>query len=255
MYVAGSFVYRSPLYLSARDQRLPVSLLLVYAEFMDLLFLKDLALKARELASEWRRSARNPGQPTPQSKPLYPALFLFLLAVALLSLLANRMGTSTAIPILPTLQFVDIKMNTSTVFRELLSSGPPGDREMFQCVGNTLADRQYNCTDEVYSASLGEMVVAGIATERQNEWLYATILPPVSQGANLTFSINASDAGRTVWTPSRQALRSFFLDTLDYYNTIYPYIMNDNESLVPALFDGHYPDSRRYNQSLQVQLQ
>jgi hypothetical protein len=111
MYVAVSFVYRIVLYLSAKDRRIPISLLLAYTEFMDLLFLKDLAMKARELAKKQRHAAMS-------TKPAYPVMFIFMLLVTALSILANLMGIATATLAIPSLQFIDINRNDSLAFRE-----------------------------------------------------------------------------------------------------------------------------------------
>jgi hypothetical protein len=119
MYVAVSFVYRIVLYLSAKDRRIPISLLLAYTEFMDLLFLKDLAMKARELAKKQRHAAMS-------TKAVYLVMFIFMLLVTALSILANLMGIATTTLAIPSLQFIDINRNDSLAFRKLLASTPPG---------------------------------------------------------------------------------------------------------------------------------
>ncbi|KAL3456852.1 hypothetical protein BJX64DRAFT_293702 [Aspergillus heterothallicus] len=241
MYVAGSFVYRSVLCLSAKDRRLPISLLLVYAEFMDILFLKDLAIKARELAAD-RKHAAGP------TKPVYPILFLFMILVAALCIIANLMGVATATLAIPSLQFIDINKNESLAFRGLLASRPPTDNDTFWCPGNGLADRRYSCTEEVYSASLDELVESAVSTTWQRERNGRFILPPVSREDGLSFSLNVTDDddGDLWWVPNRQVLQAFTVDAFNYYN-----VTSDPDGEDYTV----YPDSRRFNQALQTQLQ
>ncbi|KAL2812726.1 hypothetical protein BJX63DRAFT_432426 [Aspergillus granulosus] len=241
MYVAGSFVYRSVLYLSARDRRLPISLLLVYAQFMDLLFLKDLAIKARELAAERKHSAG----PT---KPLYPVLFIFMLLVAALSILANLMGVATATLAIPSLQFIDINQNNSLAFRGILASAPPREGDAFLCEDGQLAGRRYSCTEQIYSSSLDEMIESAVSTTWQRERNKRFILPPVSREDGLSFSLNVSDDnnGDAWWVPSRQAIRAFTDDAFNYYDVTW---LPDEQDYTA------YPDSRQFNQALQTQLQ
>ncbi|KAJ0417629.1 hypothetical protein BJY00DRAFT_303344 [Aspergillus carlsbadensis] len=241
MYVAGSFVYRSVLFLSAKDRRLPISLLLVYAEFMDLLFLKDLALKARELARD-RRHAAGP------TKPVYPVLFLFILLVAALSVIANLMGVATATLAIPSLQFIDINKNDSLAFRELLAYAPPREGDTFLCEDGELASRRYSCTEQVYSSSMDEMVESAVSTIWQFRGrTLGLILPPVSREDRLSFSLNSTedDDGDVAWIPNRQLLRAFTVDAAAY----------DSAAYATDWLDSEYPDSGRFSQALQTQLQ
>ncbi|CEL10401.1 hypothetical protein ASPCAL13521 [Aspergillus calidoustus] len=242
MYVAGSFVYRSVLFLSAKDRRLPISLLLVYAEFMDLLFLKDLAVKARELARD-RRYAAGP------TKPVYPVLFLFILLVAALSIIANLMGVATATLAIPSLQFVDINKNDSLAFRELLASAPPRENDTFLCPEGELTSRRYSCTELAYSSSMDELVESAVSTTWQyRKRALGLVLPPVSREDALSFSLNRTedDDGDVSWVPNRQLLRDFTVDATNYYHVTYE--PDRQDSIL-------YPDSDRFSQALQTQLQ
>ncbi|KAL2827498.1 hypothetical protein BJY01DRAFT_255661 [Aspergillus pseudoustus] len=242
MYVAGSFVYRSVLFLSAKDRRLPISLLLVYAEFMDLLFLKDLAMKARELAADRKHAAAG------LTKPVYPVLFLFMILVAALSIVANLMGVATATLALPSLQFIDINMDQSLAFRGIAASAPPRDGDTFLCEENLLADRRYSCTEQVYSASMDELIESAVSTTWQAERNGRFFLPPVSREDGLSFSLNVTDDddGDVWWVPNRQVLQAFTVDAFNYYD-----VTSDPDGQDYTV----YPDSRRFNQALQTQLQ
>ncbi|KAL4917362.1 hypothetical protein BDW62DRAFT_201792 [Aspergillus aurantiobrunneus] len=243
MYVAAGFVYRLALHLSAKDNRLPVSLLLVFAEFMDLLYIKDLAVKAWDLAMEKNRNAANPA---PADKLRSPRiLYVFMLVVAALSVIANLMGVATATLVIPGLQWIDINRDESIAFGELLSSGPPRDDNIARCREGQLENRAYSCTENLYGASLDELVEAAVASERQFEARQAVLLPPVSQEGNMSFSANVSESADIRWTASRQLLRDFGVDLANYYAAT-------TSDIGPQ---DHYPDSRRFNQSLQTQLQ
>jgi hypothetical protein len=68
--------------------------------------------------------------------------------------------------------------------------------------------------------------------------------PPVLQENDLKFTLNISQSSLAIWIPNRQLLRSFAVDRNNYYNTT-----KSNQT------EQGYPDSARFNQSLQVQLQ
>ncbi|KAL4733160.1 hypothetical protein BDV11DRAFT_214303 [Aspergillus similis] len=190
MYVAASLIYRCALHLSAKDNRLPVSLLLVYAEFLDLLYLKDLAVKAYNLAKRMDTSATTMSGKSPQRWVLY----LFMLGVAALCVIANLMGVATATLVIPGLQWIDINRDDSG---DII----PG------CEENQLADRVYSCTSNLYGASLDALIEAGVASERQLEGRNGTLLPPVIQEGTLSFSPNVSE----------QSARAFSADVNRYY--------------------------------------
>ncbi|KAL4935555.1 hypothetical protein BDV06DRAFT_228714 [Aspergillus oleicola] len=243
MYVAASFVYRAALHLSAKDNRLPVSLLLIYAEFMDLLYLKDLAVKAYDLAREKNKKSENPVPIEKLRTPL--VLYIFMFVVACLSVIANLMGVATATLVIPGLQYIDINQDESLAFGEMLSANQPTDDSLFLCREGQLADGAYSCTSNLYGASLDEMIEAAVATERQFTGRDALLLPPVSQEGFLSLSPNVSETTDLVWAPNRQLLREFSGDLINYYNAT----QSDIDS------SDRYPDSRRFNQSLRAQLQ
>ncbi|KAL5340002.1 hypothetical protein BJX70DRAFT_387626 [Aspergillus crustosus] len=257
MYVAASFIYRLCVFLSLRDHRLPISLLLVYAEFMDLLYIKDLAMKTRALAMEKKRrseeenprietESRDPNQTvttTSTSSRPPPVLYIFIVVVAALCVVANLMGVATATLVLPALQWIDINQNRAFAFNSILSSQPPAGAIIPGCSETNLADGIYSCTANLYGPSLDALVEAAVASERQVAARYAYLLPPVSQEANMSASANISD-NLIVWAPLRQVLRELSAD-LDNYDTA-----SSSDTMVQA-----YPDSHRFNQSLEARLQ
>ncbi|KAL3484259.1 hypothetical protein BJX62DRAFT_244094 [Aspergillus germanicus] len=242
MYVAVSFVYRIVLYLSAKDRRIPISLLLAYTEFMDLLFLKDLAMKARELAKKQRHAAMS-------TKPAYPVMFIFMILVTALSILANLMGIATATLAIPALQFIDINRNDSLAFGELLDFTPPRVGHALGCADSQLAAENYSCTARGYASSLDQMVESVVSTMWQGmRNPEALSLPPVSQEGGSTFTLNTSEDqnGDVWWVPNRQLLQALSEDVTNLYNSA---------SQPDAQDYTIYPDPCRFSQALQAQLQ
>ncbi|KAL2846189.1 hypothetical protein BJY01DRAFT_247361 [Aspergillus pseudoustus] len=246
MYVAASFIYILAVNLSAKDDRLPVSLLLVYAEFMDLLYLKDLAMRIREFVKERRQRTTTPDTTPPSIHS--GILYAFVVLVAFLCIVANLMGVATATLVIPGLQYIDINMNDSVAFNEMLSADPPTGSFIRGCEPGDLSSGSYACTANLYASSLDQLVESAVATERQQAAYSALLLPPVSQENDLSLSANVSDDAGILWAPSRQVSREFSDDLQNYYTTT-QWINNSNPDY------NAYPDSRRFNQSLQTQLQ
>ncbi|KAL4903130.1 hypothetical protein BDW74DRAFT_180001 [Aspergillus multicolor] len=109
----------------------------------------------------------------------------------------------------------------------------------------SLADGLYNCTANLYASTLDELVEAAVAIERQFQGREGVLLPPVSQEQQLSFSANVSEPFR--WVASRQLLRDFSQDLVNYHVA--------TSSNVPYGYRELYPNSHRFNQSLQAQLQ
>jgi hypothetical protein len=239
--VAASFIYILAVHISLKDDRLPVSLLLVYAEFMDLLYLKDLAMRIRGFLKE-RTGAPDP--PTIHSWVLY----VFVIVAACLCVIANLMGVATATLVIPGLQYIDINMHDSTAFNELLSADPPTGDFIPGCEPGDLSSGRFSCTSNLYASSLDQLVLSAVSTERQNAAYDALLLPAVSQEDELSLSANISDDAGILWAPVRQVSREFSADLQNYYAS--------TEWLPESRPDySVYPDSRRFNQSLQSQLQ
>jgi hypothetical protein len=195
MYVAASFIYILAVHISLKDDRLPVSLLLVYAEFMDLLYLKDLAMRIRGFLKE-RTGAPDP--PTIHSWVLY----VFVLVAACLCVIANLMGVATATLVIPGLQYIDINMHDSTAFNQLLSADPPTGDFIRDCTPGNLSSGQYSCTSNLYASSLDQLILSAVSTERHQAAYGAFTLPAVSQEDELSLSANVSDNIGILWAQS-----------------------------------------------------
>jgi hypothetical protein len=246
MYVAASFIYILAVHISVKDDRLPVSLLLVYAEFMDLLYLKDLAMRIREFLKEKRQTTSGLVSAPPRIHPWI--LYSFIFVVACLCAIANLMGVATATLVLPGLQWIDINVNDSIAFDQLLSAYPPRGRFIRGCQPGDLSSGFYSCTSNLYASSLDQLISSAVATERHLAAYGSLALPPVTQESELSLSPNISDDAGLFWAPSRQVAREFSADLANYYVTTLWSETYPRDYTV-------YPDSRRFNQSLRVQLQ
>jgi hypothetical protein len=247
-YVAGCLVYNLALRL-ARQDRFPTSMLTVYAEFLNLLSLKDLVRMFREVAKEKKNDLTGFIASTARARRRRYLLYTFIGVVVVLCIVANLMGVATAVLVLPTLEWVDINSQDHVVFGGLGSSEPPRDKAVAAgCSTAELKAGNYSCTANLYAASLDELVAAAILTDEQYLGHHALLLPPVSQEDNLTFSVNishSSESSTIIWAPSRQALRDFSVDLTNY----------NLATTSRNSFEPDYSQSDLFNRSLQARLQ
>ncbi|KAF2494956.1 hypothetical protein BU16DRAFT_562583 [Lophium mytilinum] len=276
MFVAGNLVFNIAVRL-ARKEKLPMTLLTMYLEFLDIMYLKEVFSKIYQIIKEREGGYSFPAttnifQPgdtsasiaaiihsteeaqaaedTPTSNPNDTRrhrriLYCFLGGVAVLCIVANLMGVATAVLVLPTLQWLDINQQENVAFGALKSSSSPSDVTIApECTADRLATGLFNCTLALYSASLDELVAGAISSNRQFSSRKALVLPPISQENNLTFSLNISKSSPTIWVPNRQVLRDLSVDLTNFYSA------TTSGDVDPA-----YAESGRFNQSLQSILQ
>ncbi|OCL05412.1 hypothetical protein AOQ84DRAFT_413648 [Glonium stellatum] len=290
MFIAASLVYNVAVRL-AKTGRLPLDMLTMYFEFVSLKYLLDIVLKCpcfgrnkKELnpdptpqngttgtADQSNTAQPNAPQATHdiaagvlrptdtgvnaepndnsdigQTKRLESWLKVIILVfVAVLCLVTNLMGIATAVLALPSLQWITINQQKSIVFGDLISSSPPSDPSITSnCTTSALNAGNYTCTYALYAESLDQMVAGSLSSNAQQNSEGALQLPPVLQEGSITSTVNISGYSNTIWTPSRQLLRSFSADLTNWY---YSVINNKKDPL--------YPESSRFNQSLQAQLQ
>lgn len=276
--ITGELVFSLAAHLSNRE-RVPMSLFTLYAEFLDFLYLQDLAKKL------WR-TIRYRGQYSDDSEtetlevPMHdmddpaikelqvtqmtpfiantttiadkpaniaehrPFLYCFLAFVLLLSLVGGLMGVATAILTIPSLQYFDINTNNTLAFKRLLGGEKPGTINVYGCTEAALAAGEYNCTAELYPYAMdtmAESAMYGITSAIYND---ATVLPPVLMEDQVSFSFNSTVYVSMAWVPLRQVLQALSTDYQDWTNATSSGYKNKA-----------YPDSYRFNQSLDTQLQ
>ena len=233
-FLVGNLVYNLALRFAEKDV-VDINLLTMYAEFLDLRYLKDL------WKSFWRVRAHNKAG-TGKKAPV--TLYFFVVFVALLCIIANVMGPTAAILVLPTLQLVDINQQENVVFDKVLSASPPADFAPV-CNSTTLDAGHYSCAAPLNTYALDELQASAAATSNQRFYRNALILPPVLQESNLSFSLNVSENAPVIFAPNRQLLREFATDLLNFYNA----------TSGPAPDIPSYGQSALFNHSLQTLLQ
>ena len=227
--IAASLVYNIAIRL-AKNERLPMRMLTMYIEFPGIDYLQEIFGNLSSSIS---------------LRSLCDLKIWILIFVAALCLVANLMGTATAILVLPTLQWVNINQQNSIVFGELQSSSAPSSASISPpCTTDMLAAGNYSCTYDLYGKALDELVANAISSNQQAAYRNTLSLPAVLQEAALTFTFNLSEFSSTIWVPSRQLMRDFSVDLENYYSSTFS---NEDSKT--------YPDSARFNQSLQVLLQ
>ncbi|KAF2670407.1 hypothetical protein BT63DRAFT_424351 [Microthyrium microscopicum] len=290
IFAAGSLAYNYAIRL-AKKGVLPVSMLTVHAEFLNLPYMRNLMGRtigvmkegssetrshhSRENSQIFESSAAHdlvpqhigPGSSASSINRLTPLqarrnrlqLYVFVFCMVFLCLLANLMNPALAILILPQLQFKTINLQQTSIFQQLFSSSSPnyeaGDfRPLPGCSAAQIAGGLYNCTSLVYGTSLDGLLSSGSSSYWQVQARHANYLPAVSQEMNISFSFNTSTsaAGSSlIWTPSRQVLRNLSSDLQNYKDVI-----------ASASTDKHfhynatraYPDSSLFAQSTQAKL-
>ncbi|KAL4909674.1 hypothetical protein BDW74DRAFT_186201 [Aspergillus multicolor] len=235
MYLAGSLIYTIAKIVSAKDSRLPVDILLIFAEFMDLLYIADLGRSMWSLDRQKRRAANTGSTEKTSERPWM--LYSFGLFVAVLCAVGNLMGIATAALVIPGLQWMEVNRNDSIRFGEMLSSSAPGD-EFF--ASNSCTEGIYNCTDNIYGPALDGLVSSLFATGAQNvKGVGERLTPLMPQEANLTIKMFPDVL---MLVPNRGTLRQFNSD-------------RTNWAIGASSRDSLDSNSAIFNRSLQTRLQ
>ena len=234
VFIATSLVYDIAILFAKKGRGLPVGYLLAHLEFTDIRHLWNPLLWTSPVP---HRSS------IPEKRTRIVKLYMFAFSTAFLTILANFMGPSTAVLVLPTLQWIETpRMMNQTFNGTTLGSQPAGEYGIQGCTSDQLYYRNYTCTAKVYGPSLDQWVAQGAASTQQAANANAGIsILGASQEAALQFQINLTSNNEIFWIPSRQVLRSMSFD----------YLKTSGELM--AQETPIYPD-RVYNNSLQTVL-
>ncbi|KAB8200839.1 hypothetical protein BDV34DRAFT_216803 [Aspergillus parasiticus] len=270
-FIAGGLLFSLAAYLSSRE-RVPMSLFTLYAEFLDFLYLQDLVKKIwwvvryrgqysddleMETLTVPMDDMNDRGikelqvtQTTPviantttiADRPANMAehqsfMYCFVGFVLLYYLIGGLMGVSTAILAIPSLQYIDINTNNILAFERILGGEKPSGINVYSCTEAALAAGEYNCTSSLYSLAMdimGDSAMYSITNVFYNDF---SLLPPVLQEDEVLFAFNGS-------APLRQVLQALSTDYQDWLN-----------GTTSDYTNKAYPDSHRFNQSLDTQLQ
>jgi hypothetical protein len=186
-------------------------------------------------------------------------MFLFILTIILMCILYNLMQVASAALVLPSLQWMDINVKNNVTFCRLYSEAPPQNQTgilspLRGCSNLSITNRQYSCTSPIYGASLDALIAAGAASAGQVQGRDSSFLPAVSQEMEVSFSFNISQNSTVLWSASRQVLRDFSSDVYDYEGVTQPRLFGE-QLINKPYYNPDYPDSNRFNQSVQAKLQ
>jgi hypothetical protein len=202
---------------------------------------------------------RNPVTEQTRVKCRKMRMFWFILTVVLMCILYNLMQVASAALVLPSLQWMDINVKDNVIFGRLDSDLVPQYQAGIQsplrgCSKLQITNRQYNCTSAIYGASLDALIAAGAASANQVLGRNSSFLPAVSQEMEVSFSFNLSQDSTVLWSASRQLLRNFSSDVYDYEGVTQPRLFGD-QIINKTYYNPDYPNSYRFNQSVQAKLQ
>jgi hypothetical protein len=119
-------------------------------------------------ATEAPGETAEPSSKPRDSKRQHLILYAFIFLVAFLSMVANLMGTATAILVLPALNWIDINTNDNVAFMGLKSSEPPRDESISPtCTVEQLNNGEYECSRDMYAASLDGFMDMSVSVRTQ----------------------------------------------------------------------------------------
>lgn len=233
VFIATGLVYDIGILFAKKGRGLPVGYLLSHLEFTDIRYILNPLLWTSPLP---HRTS------TPEKRARTIKLYIFAVITALLTILANLMGPSTAVLVLPTLQWIETPHLINETFNGTAAGlQPRGNQTIQGCDDTQLLARNYTCTAKVYGPSLDEWAAQGISSGKQAIHPNGFLILGSSQEAALQFQLNATASNEIFWVPSRQVLRAM---SHEYLKT-----SGDLMDAKPP----EYPD-KLFNNSLQTVL-
>ena len=126
----------------------------------------------------------------------------FALLLIFLCLLANLVGPSIAILVIPQLQWKRVEFFSGPTFLHNYFNYPPFHLGLSSCTDNQTLARQYSCLEDTYSTSLDALLSSRTFSDTANLTIN---LPTISQQGSTQFAFNSSAEG-FLWAPSRYVL-------------------------------------------------
>jgi hypothetical protein len=203
MVVAAGLIYdylillTKPDHPNGRGRDIPLGLLARYVQFGDILELPG-----------WIK-----GEKTRRHH-------MFLVFIVVMCIIANLIGPSTAVLMIPTIQWLDASDQTLGIFGGLASQQPPQDAAVGkQCSVGLLAAGKFSCTASPYEYSLDQLFASVAGSLGQLGQTQIIFDPVISQEQQVSFIVNTTDID-VDWIPSRQAAREISADYLLYSNGV-----------------------------------
>ena len=145
-----------------------------------------------------------------------PKPWIFVGVVAILCVAVNLMGPSTAILILPSLQWRTVGETSFGSFNGMASADPPRDTTLTNnCTAEALAAGQYSCTSNPYAQSLDQIVESLAGSLSQVGQTQIIFDPVISQEQQVSIMVNTTNADID-WIPCRQVAREISDDYARY---------------------------------------
>lgn len=176
-------------------------------------------------------------------------------------IIANLMGPSTAVLMIPTLQWRETRKVPTQHFEELLSHRSPSDTGIPSCNPTELEMQNYTCAQRHHRNDL-DSLIATYAVEgnkfideaNSTNYLISLANSPVSFEGIVPFTFNTSiditspqqNLSTTIWSLSRQALRSLSRDLEGLAHVIQGEVTED-----PTYTKRYAPSNNSYSLHLQ----
>ncbi|KAI4163018.1 MAG: hypothetical protein LQ342_003336 [Letrouitia transgressa] len=233
MFIATSLIFDIGMMFAKYGQGLPVGYMLAHLEFGDIRYLINPLLWTSPI----------PHRKAPREKNLRVVkLYLFAIATAILTILANLMGPAAAVLVLPTLQWVETKHVMDQTFNGTASADyPRGDFLFPGCSDAQLLAGNYSCTLDTYGPQLDALASFQQSSSKQFNNNSGVVILPSSQEAALQMTLNLTQ-GEAIWVPTRRVLRQL---SYEFVKT---------RGLLTTADPPEYPD-KAFNNSLQTLLQ
>ena len=213
VFIATSLVYNVTIMMASRSNGLPVGFLMTHVEFTDLRMLINKIL--------WT-TPTSPTRSTSRRRLSTVKLYLFAIFAAVMCILANLMGPSTAVLVLPTLQWVDTPIQMEQRFNTTgLANGPMGNSVFNNCSDAMLTARNYSCNSDEHAGSLDSLItsVTGITQQVFRNLYGYTGGNAIVQEMGVTFAFNITEESNFLtWVPNRQVLRNLSNDLGVFFN-------------------------------------
>jgi hypothetical protein len=206
-FIAGSLVYNLSVLLARRGDGLPLRYLFTYTAFADPLNLN----MSFWTAARRGESGDNTGQ-THTPKTSTATLYLFAAFIGALCVVANLMGPSTAVLLLPTLGTVKIHTSPPAMFIKLGAASPPT-----KAVGQYLQLFDPSCYSCYYPSSDNlDPIIVDAGSDRTPTLIIFRwgVQSPFNPTSNVT--TGADQLTITFWTPLQQTLAQIGADYRQY---------------------------------------
>ncbi|RMY52249.1 hypothetical protein D0863_14325, partial [Hortaea werneckii] len=266
--IATALVYLVTMLLASKKDGLPIGYLTRPNEFADATGLFDRLLwtslpigRHNEPYKRWSRIR----------------IWAFIIMTIFLCALCNLMGPATAVLVIPSLQWIETERVSTGTFSHLNSANPPSTSSLAptamndtfgSCLDSDFAAYNYTCASYDWAEKLDAWVSSFVTAAAESSYRTITWQDVLSFTVNTTSS-RSKIKGETVlnndpitWIPNRNLIKAFYKDAAvvayisqGYSNTEIAAASWINDVVPVEITDREYETYRRYNKSLELELQ